>query len=214
MLAIWRFAHDRGLVPTRPTISPTVLPERVPTAWTIEQVKKLMVVAEVSPGKVGNVPARLWWPALLLLLWETGERIGAALGAKWVDFNPPHLLIRAEARKGRRKDRLYVLTDDLCELLTAAHDPTSDAVLAWPLTPTYLYRRLHRLLKRAGMDGKRVAFHQIRRSVATAFAAAGGNATELLDHANPKTTKAYLDPRLMPRAPRPAELLESVHRPS
>jgi len=48
---------------------------------------------------------------------------------------------------------------------------------------------------------RRSKFHRIRRTVASAVAEAGGNPSEALDHASPKTTKRYLDPRIVGTQP-------------
>jgi integrase len=39
----------------------------------------------------------------------------------------------------------------------------------------------------------------MRRSVASHYEAAGGNATELLGHSSRSVTLAYLDPRIVPQ---------------
>ena len=40
---------------------------------------------------------------------------------------------------------------------------------------------------------RRDKFHKIRRTVASYFKKAGGDATELLGHSGPEVTKAYID---------------------
>ena len=57
------------------------------------------------------------------------------------------------------------------------------------------------VLRRAGLpiDRKR-KFHCLRRTVASYYEAAGGNATEFLDHTTRRVTQAYLDPRIVPHA--------------
>lgn len=64
----------------------------------------------------------------------------------------------------------------------------------------------------AGLDTrKRLRFHQIRRSAASHFAAAGGEAVEMLDHSSPKiTNRWYLDPRLVDRGQRPCDILPPI----
>lgn len=46
-------------------------------------------------------------------------------------------------------------------------------------------------------DNRLYKFHAIRKSVASHYEAAGGNATELLGHTSRKITRAYLDPRIV-----------------
>lgn len=79
LLSLWRFAADRGILKDRPCVPPAPLPERIPTAWTVEQLQSLMRSAAATRGLVGKVPAGVWYAALLSVLWETAERIGAIL---------------------------------------------------------------------------------------------------------------------------------------
>jgi integrase len=67
-------------------------------------------------------------------------------------------------------------------------------------------------VKAAGLNTrKRLRFHQIRRSAASHYAAAGGDAVEMLDHSSPKITKRwYLDPRLADRGARPCDILPPI----
>lgn len=103
LLSLWRFAADRGLVKDRPCVPPSPLPDRVPQAWTVEQLQSLMKSAAATRGYVGAIRACTWWPALVSVLWETAERIGAILACEPGDFVPPTLTVRAEYRKSLRK---------------------------------------------------------------------------------------------------------------
>jgi integrase len=59
--------------------------------------------------------------------------------------------------------------------------------------------------------GRRIGFHAIRRSAASHYAAAGGDAVEMLDHSSPSITKRwYLDPRLADRGSRPCDVLPAI----
>ena len=50
---------------------------------------------------------------------------------------------------------------------------------------------------------------RMRRSVASHYKAAGGDATELVDHTSRKVTQAYLDPRIVKRV-QEMDLLPSI----
>lgn len=211
LMALARLAWERRLIPVLPNCPPGVLPERVPHAWTVDEIRRVHQAAAEMPGQVGQISAGIWWPALLQLLWESGERIGAAMKAKWANYSRPHLLLPAEARKGRRRDRLHVLTDRTCDRIEMAHQAGREELLWWPGDRLYIYAKLHKLLKAAGVDGKNIAFHQLRRTGASHLAAAGGDATAFLDHASPRTTQRwYLDPRMTQRGPRPCDLLPKM----
>ena len=199
LLAKWRLACDRGLVQLRPTVMPTKLPERIPHAWTLEELHRLFAAASRAKGFVGPVPAATWFSAVLTLAWESGERIGAILAAQAVDLQTSTLLISGESRKGGRCDRLYNLSAGCVALLHASAAPGRSELLWWPLSTPSLYSAFHKILTAAGLRGRRIGFHQIRRSAASHLAAAGGDATEFLGHSDSKTTRRhYLDQRVMP----------------
>jgi hypothetical protein len=83
----------------------------------------------------------------------------------------------------------------LLKLLRA--DKLTGKVFEWPYCKTYLWLMYGKLLKQAGLpSGRRDKFHKIRRSVASWFEVAGGNATELLGHSGREITRVYLDPTI------------------
>jgi integrase len=58
-------------------------------------------------------------------------------------------------------------------------------------------------------DTREYKFHVLRKSVASHYEAAGGNATDLLKHSSRKVTLTYLDPRVV----RPAAPVDLLFRP-
>lgn len=212
LLALWRLACDRGVMRDRPCVPPTPLPDREPMAWSIEQMQGLMRAAAATRGDVGGVPAGVWFSALVSVLWESAERIGAMLAVQRADLNPPHLLVRAEHRKGGKRDRVYRLSPRATELLLAAHAPGRPELLFWPGCRTYLWRRYADVVARAGLGrGRHLGFHQLRRSAASHFAALGGDASKLLDHSSPRITQRwYLDRRMTDLTVQPCDLLPAI----
>lgn len=218
LLAIWRFACRKQFLQVWPDVALESQPERVPQAWTQDQLARLFAAAAEEPGVIGGAMARHWWTALLLVSWDTGERIGAVRDLEWrhVDLASGWLLVPAELRKGKRRDRSYRLASDTVAQLKKIYHPQRQNIFPWDDDRNSIWRRFGRILKRAGLPAdRRSKFHRIRRSVASHFEAAGGNATELLDHAKRATTLAYLDPRIVPKVqaidllfrpqPRPAD---------
>lgn len=194
IVALWNFAAKRGLVATWPAVRKYREYKREPTAWTKEQLAALFEAASRQKGKVGSVPAHLWWLALLSLLWDTGLRIGAVLKIEWgqVDFQRGYLLVLAEQQKDG-EDQWFRLHEHTLQLLTLMKEE-SGRVFIWHRAKNLMWREYGRLLKRAGLPNtRRDKFHRIRRSVASHFEAAGGNATELLGHSCRQVTKLYLD---------------------
>lgn len=223
--ALWRFlARKRietsaGEMLQEPDVEPLPEPERIPVAWTREQLVTLFSACQNQPGFIAGIPADLWWHALHSLIWDTGERIRPIYSLEWrdLDLSSGYVTIRAETRKGRTRDMQHRLHPDTVKLLER-FGPRRDRerVLPWPHPYDYLWNRYKRLLKFAGLpNGRERMFHCIRKSVASWFESAGGNATELLDHSSRKITKRYLDPRIVgkthasdllfrPEGPKPA----------
>jgi len=210
LLSLWRFAADRGLLRERPCVPPAPLPERIPTAWTVEQLQGLMRAASATRGYVGGVPAGVWYAALLSVLWETAERIGAILACQPGDFLAPVLTVRAEYRKGGRRDRVYRLSDETCRLVLKACGPLH--LFEWPQNHGYLWKKYKDVVARAGLGhDRKCGFHQLRRSAASHYAALGGDPVKLLDHSSPRITQRwYLDRRLTDREPPACDVLPRI----
>lgn len=210
LLSLWRFAADRSLISDRPCVPPAPLPDRIPTAWTIEQLQSLMRAAAATRGMVGSVPACVWFPALTSVLWESAERIGAILACQPDDFAAPMLCVRAEYRKGSKRDRVYRLSPETCGLVSRACG--QQMLFEWNRNRGYLWRIWKDLVARAGLGrGRKTGFHQLRRSAASHYAALGGDAVKLLDHSSPRITQRwYLDRRLTDRDPPPCEVLPRI----
>lgn len=212
LLAMWRCAADRRLVEMRPTIPPSKIPFRIPTAWSIDELKRLVSVAKVERGMIGDVPARIFWTALIQVLWQSAERIGAIMAVDKSDYARPRILVRAEHRKGGKRDKLFTLTGPVCDLLDIlASSKNGPLLFSWPKNRLYLWQKFGKIVERAGLPGgRRAKFHQLRRSAATHYAAGGGDATSLLDHSSPRITRAYLDPRYVDTGPQPCDVLPSI----
>lgn len=203
--AMWNLAARRGMTPTWPEVPPGKLPQRTPEAWSLDEMRRLFVAARETHGWVNGVPANVFWPALLAVAWETGERISAILSAKKSDFRPPNLLIRAEGRKGGVVDKMFRLTPATCHRVELAADHHEATILYWPGAHSSLWGAWKRLVQRAGLEiGRGTGFHKIRRSAASHYAHLGGDASKFLGHASPElASRWYLDP-LVTNAGQPA----------
>jgi integrase len=216
LLCLWRFACDLNLIQDRPMVPQAPLPDIVPKAWTVDEMKSLFRAARYTREPVGDIPGRVFWPALIAVLWETAERIGAIMNTVPSDLTPPFLLCRAEVRKGGKSARFYKLSEGTIELLKLCEG--KDKIFPWPYSQNSMFRKFGDVVQRAGLGfgfGKNGArgmkFHQIRRSAASHYAANGGDATHLLDHSSPRITKKwYLDKRMVDNRMRPCEVLPKI----
>jgi integrase len=235
LVALAGLAWERRLIEVKPTCPPGPVPDRVPQAWSIAEMQAFLAAASdpaAFRGRPCGRPPRFksggtavevtrgaaeakaaFFAAILPALWETGERIGAILDARIEDYARPHVIVRAEARKGGKRDRVYQLTDDTCDAVERYIGTRSTGpIFVWGFARSYLWTCFGLAAKAAGLDvGRRIGFHAIRRSAASHYAAAGGDAVEMLDHSSPSITKRwYLDPRLADRGSRPCDVLPAI----
>lgn len=198
LLALWRYLHRRQLIDRYPDVALEPEPVRVPIALTEDEINRLMRSARRARGWVGDVLSSVWFPAIILVAFDTGERIGGLLGLRWddVDLAGRWLIFRAENRKGGRADKPSRIAEDTAQTL-AQLPRVSKRVFDWKGSPCCLWKRYGTILRRAGLPDDRLhKFHCIRRSTASHLEAAGGNATAALGHASRRNTLRYLDPRI------------------
>lgn len=195
-----------------PDNRPLKEPQRIPTAWTRDQLRTLFDTLALTPGTIDGIPACLWWVALHAVIWDTAERIGAVLQLEWehVDLTNGRITFRAETRKGKRRDQQHQLHPDTVALLRRLKAYGADAVFPWDRCKSYVWIRYKEILKGAGLPhGRGHSFHCMRKSSASYFEASGGDATKLLDHSSRAvTTRFYLDPAIVGKEnPHPCEVL-------
>ena len=201
LCALWTWGAKKGYVSTFPDVDALRAPETIPTAWTAEQLPQVFAACDKATRDMCGVPGALWFRALLSVLWDSGERVGAILDATYSRLNGEWLTIPAAARKGKTRDKLYRLHPETLSLLhrmRAYHQ--RDDVFPHDCCREQVLNRFRTMLKRAGLPyDRKHLFHCIRRSVASHAKAAGGDATAILDHADGAITrKFYIDPRVAP----------------
>ena len=144
-----------------------------------------------------------------MLALDTGERIGALIECRWDWLEGDWLIIPAEVRKGKHRDRHYLLgSGTILRLHELRKQANSDRMFLWPYCSMYLWRKFGDILEAAGLpSGRRDKFHRLRRTCASVIHAAGLDATEALDHTHRRTTQAYLDPRFK-REDQPSKIIQ------
>jgi integrase len=212
ILALWGFCSKRKLCETWPSVHRINVPERVPEAWLTDEMQRLMTSAAAEPGFVGKFPAAAVWRALLLLAYDTGERISSMLELRCSDVRELSVIFRAEQRKGRRRDIYREISQECADALATVRRTPDDFALPWDHHRTCVWRYLKKILVRAGLPSDRKCkFHRIRKTTASFYEAAGGSAQRLLDHSSPAVTRKYLDPRIVtPGVPAPSVLPKVV----
>ncbi len=214
LLALWRFAHTAGALRKGPLMRNISVPTPTPIALTREQLEAVWeaiqlhafpVVVNVRPERV-TVPGKLWWSAIFLVCWDTGERIGAVLGLKEcnLDLDGGWARFPAHDRKGGTADNLKSLADDTVEALRDLLDcyavrRADSGIFRWANNKCGIWSNLGTIMKHAGLPNSReFKFHCIRKSSASHLAAAGGDARAHAGHSSDKITREhYLDPRIV-----------------
>ncbi len=214
LTAMWRLAAQKKMLETWPEIQPEPEPERDPIAWLAEEMQQLLNAATRQLGDIEGVPAWLWWHGLIRLVLDTGERISAVRVAKWNWIQGEWLMVPAEARKGKTRDRRYRLSDVTQQVLAQIRDcKTGDSsVFPWPYCDGYLWDKYKAILDQAGLPSDRKhKFHALRKTTGSVAHAAGLDATDCLDHSDRRTTQRYLDPRFV-RDKQPCDVLAEYLR--
>lgn len=200
LLALWRHATVHGHKTTWPDVRELREPVRAPIAWLPGECEKLIDQINREKGMVGAVPAPVFWSNLLAILLDTGERIGAVMQIEWgwISFEGGFLSVPAEARKGRARDKVFKLSPaTVAGLRKLKEHQVRGLVFDFPHNRACLWRKYAEILRKAGLPTDRKSkFHRIRKTVATAVYAAGGDAQRALDHSDSRTTESYLDPRI------------------
>lgn len=184
-----------GLLPSAPWTRPlrveADLPKAVPLA-SISRVYQACHVAQVP--RICAVSPEAWFQGLIVFLYNTSCRIGAALHVRWadVDLAAGTLRIRPAGDK-RRRGREKPVNDMLRRHLLRIR---SDHERVFPLTCClrWLYRQWDEINTAAGLAGEtRVRFHDLKRaSVTEASAIADPFAVQLFaDHQSLDTTTRH-----------------------
>ena len=199
LTCLWRWASRKGIIKTWPDVAILKEPEQIPMGWLPDEVASLLEACRQTQGMLGNVKSSVWWESLFRGLLDSGERIGAMLQLNVNCLQDRWLLVPAGTRKGKTRDRLYPLQSETLECVRQVIGKRrSGPIWDWPYSSTYLYKHLNAVLEAANLPtDRRSKFHRVRRTVASAVARAGGDPTAALDHASPKTTRKYLDPRIV-----------------
>ena len=196
--AIWEFCARRRLCETWPQVPRIIVPERVPEAWLIDELQRVLDSARQEPFTYCGFSGSLVFPAILLTAYSTGERISGIMGLLCRDVRGCSVIFRAESRKGGRRDVFRDISVACADALLAVKRGPDDTAIPWDRHETYIYNRLDIILRRAGLPhGRRDKFHKVRKTTASFYEAAGGSAQQLLDHSSPSVTRRYLDPRIV-----------------
>lgn len=192
LLALWRHASDLELLPPPPRIPRVKEPAQVPHTFTLAELSRLLTACDAMPDPT-------WWRAMLLIYYETGCRLTAALSIRIgdVSFADRTIVLRGDAAKTGRTQVLSVT--DHCLAAIAAQSvmrAKDERVLPWKKHRRRIFDWFRRWARLADVPLPRFrCFHSIRRTNATMTADKFGleTASRQLGHSSIAVTKRYVD---------------------
>lgn len=216
--AFWGFLARQRIMPVFPEIAEMTEPEKIPVAWTRNQLHQLWMALERQPGDWEGIPIKLWWMSLHSVMWDTASRLGAIRQVRWqdIDLDDRWVTLRPETTKGQRRGQVIRLHEQTVALLRRIVEPRRELVWPWPYrSQDYIYTLYREILKGAGLPtGPDRAFHCMRKSSISWFAAAGGDATKLAGHATAAMTERhYIDPKIVGSVSASGTLFRMFERP-
>lgn len=178
--------------------------QRTPQAWTRKQLKALFREARITQRTIWGIEGSIYWPAILGVCYDTGERIGAVLElrASAIDLERRRILYAAEIRKGGYRDATSTISRSTQRALRRLQAVAPSETLVFKRgCPSGLWKAYGRLLSDAGLpNDRRSKFHRLRRTHATFVHKAGGDATAAMGHSSPEVTwRHYIDPTQLVR---------------
>ncbi len=205
LLSLWRYAKRKGLVDDLPDVDRLKQPKRIPKAWPVDDLSRILQSARQETGVICQVVAWKWWVGLILVMYDTGLRISPTMALRWADFDEDQRMVFVPAEHQKQnQDQLPALSDDSITGLRAIRSDR-ELIFPWPFdqkTPQWpaLNRRLRKILVRAGLPaGPKDLFHKLRKTNASYIELGGGDPTSQLGHSSRQVTDAYLDPRICRR---------------
>ncbi len=206
VLTVWKYAWRKRHVDELPRDVPTRRqPQRLPEAWTVEQVNRLLVECRNVPGWFPDtgIPKGLFWASLAITIYYTGSRPSALLSVRTSDVNlvKQYLTLRAEYTKTAR-DVLYWLAPQAVESIREIFDSARELVWPWGHCRRHFWRSFRKIVERAGLPSvknKNDLFYRLRRTNLSYTAAKGGlelARSQAGHHSARLTQRHYVDPRI------------------
>lgn len=210
LLGIWNHAFRKGYNahdPRKADVPRMAEYKRQPQAWSLEDLRRMLAVAEQVKRRGSCWWAANEWTALILLLYYTGLRITAALSLPRTALRGTMLTVPPEIQKDR-EEMLFRLPVELCNRLLALPRPmlqkhgrnVGEYLLPWPWSLHDPQSKLtHHIIRPAGLPiTRRLKFHALRKTVATLVAVHAGkeSARNVMGHSAMSVTERYLaDPQ-------------------
>ncbi|MFH1923801.1 MAG: phage integrase SAM-like domain-containing protein [Planctomycetota bacterium] len=200
LVSLWRHAYRKKLLTELPTVEKLKEYKRLPEAWTLEELARLLQACAETPGWIGGLKACDFWQALVLVLYRTGlrRRADMEIEQSHVDLQTGWLFVPGENQK-QKADQRFRLSEDAMDAIRRIWLPPRRLLFPWPNRLRRLYYRFDTILGRSGLPSTRKdKFHKIRRTTASYIAKVAGAeaAGRQLGHSGSDVTKRYIDPTI------------------
>ena len=213
LLTLWIFGHENGHVTEPPPKIPKIKqPHRLPDAWTVAEIERLLAVCRSLDGYVAEIPRRHYWPALVLLCYDTGQRIGTIFQVWQHDCHLAErfVIFRGETQK-QGDDTFHSLSDQTVAALVPMCCQTTAELFPWPYRKRHLWTVFRRdIVEPAGLRASKSMglFHKLRRTSGSLVEANGGDGSRHLGNSRAVFERSYRDPRIcggsqLDKLPRP-----------
>lgn len=127
ILAVWRFAYDRGLVEKQPNVRKLRASRDEPDSWTVEEFRRIVSACEVirHESPLGGLPPNDVLRSMILLAYWTGLRKGTMTKLLWenVDLDGRWITVPGHLMKGRIGKRFRFGEDAAASLRTIYTSP-------------------------------------------------------------------------------------------
>lgn len=193
LLILWHWAFQESITDTAPRrVRKIRRVDRLPTAWTLEEIRSLIAAAGELTGAFHLKPWKrsAWWSSLIRAGYDTGLRLGDLLAIRSSEIRASMQILQ---HKTERWVHVSLRPATLAAIDQTLADGSRELVWeSWCGEETF-YFHFRRLVSTAGI--RPGTFRWLRRTAATQLERLEpGRATELLGHASRSTTEAwYID---------------------
>lgn len=216
ILAVWNAMADRGLCDPPRRLPKLREPERIPVAWTIEEINAIFETCMRLPGEWEGVPVSLCWIVAILVCWDTAGRLELVLRARVRDvlFDRKKLFVPAEHIKGKRRDELIDLHEQTLHAIALTLPSNRERLFPFPFKRRAVWTHLKRILRAADLpDDRQHMFHCFRRTAESYAARERGLewAAAAVGHSVEVARRSYISPLIVRTRP---QLIEALPRPT
>lgn len=153
VLSLWRAAADDGLCeePVGRRVRQTRVPQSVVTAWTKEEVERLLEACQkLKRWHKCGLRRSVWWDLAVRVAWDSGIRWGDQVELPVSAVRPDGSVVWTQSKTG--KVAAFRLSPSTMRALTASlQSCPRSLVMPWPSSRETFLDQVERIVKRAGI---------------------------------------------------------------